>query len=81
VYSVQRRRLCKLLRTRVDKDLEGDGHSISRALDGIRAGHSTNTNQESILRGSDDGVMHFEESCFRTSSIVQCFSLKQRFGN
>jgi hypothetical protein len=26
-----------------------------------------------ILKGSDDGVMHFEESCFTTSSIVQCF--------
>jgi hypothetical protein len=29
-----------------------------------------------ILKGSDDGVMHFEESCFRTSSIVQYFPLK-----
>jgi hypothetical protein len=27
----------------------------------------------SILKGSDDGVMHFEKSCFRTLSIVQCF--------
>jgi hypothetical protein len=26
-----------------------------------------------ILKGSDDGVMHFEESCFWTLSIVQCF--------
>jgi hypothetical protein len=31
---------------------------------------------ESILNGSDDGVVLFEESCFRTLSIVQCFSLK-----
>jgi hypothetical protein len=33
----------------------------------------------SILKGSDDCVMHFEESCFRTLSIVQCFSLKTPF--
>jgi hypothetical protein len=26
---------------------------------------------KSILKGSDDGVMHFEESCFRTVSVVQ----------
>jgi hypothetical protein len=25
------------------------------------------------LKGSDDGVMHFEESCFWTLSIIQCF--------
>jgi hypothetical protein len=31
---------------------------------------------KSILKGSDDGVMHFEESCFWTLSIVQCFSFK-----
>jgi hypothetical protein len=29
-----------------------------------------------ILKGSDDGEMHFEESCFRTLSIVQCFYFK-----
>jgi hypothetical protein len=28
-----------------------------------------------ILKGSDDGVMHFEESCFWTLTIVQCFFL------
>jgi hypothetical protein len=33
----------------------------------------------SILKGSDDGVMHFEECCFRTLSIVQCFPLKTTF--
>jgi hypothetical protein len=33
----------------------------------------------SILKGSDDAVMHFEESCFRTLSIVQCFPLKTTF--
>jgi hypothetical protein len=32
-----------------------------------------------ILKVSDDGLMHFEESCFRTLSIVQCFSLKITF--
>jgi hypothetical protein len=31
---------------------------------------------KSILNGSDDGVMHFEESCFWTLSIVQCFFFK-----
>jgi hypothetical protein len=31
----------------------------------------------SILKGFDDGVMHFEESCFRTLSIVQCFFFKK----
>jgi hypothetical protein len=31
---------------------------------------------ESIMKGSDDGVMHFEESCFWTLSIVQCFFFK-----
>jgi hypothetical protein len=35
-----------------------------------------NNNNNYILKGSDDGAMHFEESCFTTSSIVQCFSLK-----
>jgi hypothetical protein len=30
----------------------------------------------SILKGSDDGVMHFEAAFFTTLSIVQCFSLK-----
>jgi hypothetical protein len=30
----------------------------------------------SVLKGSDDGVMHVEESCFRTLSIVQCFFFK-----
>jgi len=33
----------------------------------------------SVLKGSDDGVMHVEESCFRTLSIVQCFSLRTTF--
>jgi hypothetical protein len=33
-----------------------------------------------IMKGSDDSVMYFEESCFRTLSVVQYFSLKQRFG-
>jgi hypothetical protein len=33
----------------------------------------------SILKGCDDGVMHFEESCFRTLFIVQYFSLKATF--
>jgi hypothetical protein len=30
---------------------------------------------KSILKGSDDGVKHFEESCFRTLSIVQWLKL------
>jgi hypothetical protein len=30
----------------------------------------------SILKGSEDGVMHFEESCFWTLSIIQCFFFK-----
>jgi hypothetical protein len=34
---------------------------------------------KSILKGSDDGVMHFEESFFGTLPIVQCFSLKTTF--
>jgi hypothetical protein len=29
-----------------------------------------------ILKGSDDGVMHLEESCFRTLSIVHVFFFK-----
>jgi hypothetical protein len=37
------------------------------------------TRHTSILKGSDDSVMHFEESCFWTLSIVQCFSLKTTF--
>jgi hypothetical protein len=33
--------------------------------------------REVTLKGSDDGVIiHFEESCCRTLSMVQCFSLK-----
>jgi hypothetical protein len=32
-----------------------------------------------ILKGSDDGVMRFEKSYFRTLSIVQYFSLKTKF--
>jgi hypothetical protein len=35
--------------------------------------------RKSIMKGSDDGVMHFKESCYRTLSIVQCFSLKTTF--
>jgi hypothetical protein len=37
----------------------------------------------SVLKGSDDGVVHLEESCFWTLSIVQrfFFKKKQRFGN
>jgi hypothetical protein len=27
--------------------------------------------RKSVLKGSDDGVMHFEESCFWTLSIIQ----------
>jgi hypothetical protein len=34
---------------------------------------------QTILKGSDDGAMHFEESCFRPLSIVQCFALKTTF--
>jgi hypothetical protein len=34
---------------------------------------------KSILKGSDDGVMPFEESYFWALSIVQCFSLKTTF--
>jgi hypothetical protein len=45
--------------------------------------HHVASNEEvkskSMLKGSDDGVMHIEESCFRTLSIVQCFSLKTTF--
>jgi hypothetical protein len=33
----------------------------------------------SVLKGSDDGVIHFKESCFTTLFIVQCFSLKTTF--
>jgi hypothetical protein len=33
----------------------------------------------SILKGYDYGVMHFEEPCFTTSSIVLCFPLKTTF--
>jgi hypothetical protein len=29
-----------------------------------------------ILKGSENGVMHFEESCFWTLSIVQSFFFK-----
>jgi hypothetical protein len=38
-----------------------------------------NTHNCTVLKGSDDGVMHFEESLFMTLSIVQCFSLKTKF--
>jgi hypothetical protein len=31
------------------------------------------------MKVTDDGVMHFEESCFRTLSIVQRFSLETTF--
>jgi hypothetical protein len=34
-------------------------------------------NSKYILKGSDDGVMHFEESCFWTLSTLQCFFLKK----
>jgi hypothetical protein len=34
---------------------------------------------KSIPKGSDDGVMHFEESFFRTLSIVQCCFFKTTF--
>jgi hypothetical protein len=34
-----------------------------------------------ILKGSDDGVMHFEESCFRTFPSSNVFLKKQRFRN
>jgi hypothetical protein len=36
-----------------------------------------------IMKGFDDGVMHFEEYCFWTLYIVQCFFpfKKQRFGS
>jgi hypothetical protein len=37
---------------------------------------SSPSRKESILKGSDDGVMHFEESCFRALSIVQCSFFK-----
>jgi hypothetical protein len=33
-------------------------------------------NKRSILKGSDEGVMHFEESSFRTLSIVQHWMMK-----
>jgi hypothetical protein len=33
----------------------------------------------SILKGYDYGVTHFEEYCFRTLSVIQCFSLKTTF--
>jgi hypothetical protein len=37
---------------------------------------------KSIMKGSDGGVMHIEESWFWTISIVQCFLFKiQRFGS
>jgi hypothetical protein len=36
---------------------------------------------ELILKGSDVGVLYLEKSCLWTSSIVQCFSKTQRFGN
>jgi hypothetical protein len=39
-------------------------------------------NQYSILKGSDDGVLHSKESDFWTLSIVQCFLKNtQCFGN
>jgi hypothetical protein len=31
----------------------------------------------SVLKGSDDGVVHLEESCFWTLSIVQRFIFKE----
>jgi hypothetical protein len=31
------------------------------------------------VKGSDDGAMHFQESCFGTLSVVQYFSLKTTF--
>jgi hypothetical protein len=34
----------------------------------------------SVLKGSDDGVLHLEESCFWTLSII-CFFGEKHFGN
>jgi hypothetical protein len=34
-----------------------------------------------VLKGFDDAVMRFEESCFWTVSIVECFFFKKSFGN
>jgi hypothetical protein len=39
--------------------------------------HGVQYEGDSFLKGSDDGVMHFEESCIRILSIVQCFLFKK----
>jgi hypothetical protein len=58
------------------KNFETKSHLFVVLLPNTKLTNCFNSQVKSILKGSDDVVMHFEESCFRTLSIVQCFFFK-----
>jgi hypothetical protein len=76
-FRTKRQRKALLILKCKDFPFKWDSIAESDPVNADGSPHSSESmgNQNAFLKGSDDGVFHFRESCLWTLSIVQCFFL------